>query len=185
MGDADIFYCERLYDAWDTWSAPRNLGEKLNSEFFDGYFSIYGDSIAYFASNRTGRYADIFRVKVVPGNEVLAYGQRYLTTKEMTDLLGANVNRRMIFEGTTTELRAADRELLFYIGNKIRNDRDVNIQITVLEENAGELTNERLKAVADELRMAGIDNIRILVTNNERFKKSNPTQAILEILFYK
>lgn len=185
IGDADIFYCDRLYESWDTWSAPRNLGEKLNTKFFDGYFSIYGDSIAYFASNRKGRYSDIFRVDVVPGNEVLAYGQRYLTNEETAKLLGADVNRRMIFEGNSTELRAADRELLFYIGNKIKNDRDISIQITVIEENSAEFTDERLKAVADELRLAGIDNIRILVTNNERFKKSNPAQAVLEILFFK
>lgn len=185
LGDADIFYCDRLYDSWDTWSAPRNLGEKLNSKGFDAYFSIYGDSIAYFVSNRNGTYADIHTVQVVPGNEVLAYGQRYLTSEETAGLLGANVNRRLIFEGNSTELRASDRELLFYIGNKLRNERDVNIQVTILEENDPELTNQRLKAVADELRNSGIDNIRILVTSNERFKKSNPSQAVLEILLFK
>ncbi len=185
VGDADIFYCDRLYDSWDTWSAPRNLGEKLNTPFFDGYFAIYGDSVAYFASNRTGRYADIFKVKVVPGNEVLAWGQRYLTSAELVETLGANVNRRMVFEGKSPDLRAADREVLFYIGNKIKNDRDINIQVTVIEENSPELTSQRVKAVVDELRSSGIDNIRIQVTTNDRFKKSNPTQTILEILFFK
>src|SRR5690606_29412745 len=45
FGDADIFYCDRLYNSWDTWSTPKNLGEKLNSKNFDAYFSMYGDSL--------------------------------------------------------------------------------------------------------------------------------------------
>jgi hypothetical protein len=29
LGDADIYYCERLYNSWETWSAPTNLGQSL------------------------------------------------------------------------------------------------------------------------------------------------------------
>ena len=60
LGNGDIFYSDRLYDSWEIWSAPKNLGEKVNSKFFDAYFSIYGDSLAYFSSNRF-KQMDIFK----------------------------------------------------------------------------------------------------------------------------
>jgi hypothetical protein len=185
FGDADIFYCDRLYNSWDTWSAPRNLGEKLNSKGFDGYFSLYGDSIAYFTSNRGGRYADIYSVKVIPGNEVLAFGQRYLNTDETSKTLGANVSRKISFAMNTTSLTAAQKELLFFIANKIAPHREINVQIMVLEENTPALTEQRLKAVADELRASGLETIRVVTTPNDRFRKKNETQAIYEILLFK
>ena len=155
------------------------------TKYFDAHFSLYGDSIAYFTSNRGGKYADIYRVKVVPGNEVLAFGQRYLTTEEITAALGANVSRRITFDGKTTELTAAQKELLFFIANKLSQKRDINVQITILEENNPTLTDARINAVADELRASGIDNIRMLLTNSNPMKKTNPKGSVLEILLYK
>ncbi len=60
MGDADIFVSERLYGSWEAWSVPQNLGKVINSPKFDAYFSTYGDSVCFFASNRMGTSSDIF-----------------------------------------------------------------------------------------------------------------------------
>jgi hypothetical protein len=60
QGDADIFYSERLSDSWENWSTPVNLGAGVNSNKFDAYFTVR-DSLAYFCSNRDGRFADLFR----------------------------------------------------------------------------------------------------------------------------
>lgn len=38
QGDADVFYSDRLYNSWDTWSVPRNLGSKINSKVFVACF---------------------------------------------------------------------------------------------------------------------------------------------------
>ena len=91
-GDADIFYSERLYNSWETWSLPVNLGNVVNSKKFDAYFSIYGDSVAYFASNREGAYADIYQVGVARGRTVLTPSQRYLTREEWNRELGGTVS---------------------------------------------------------------------------------------------
>lgn len=184
LGDADIFYCDRLYNSWDTWSAPRNLGEKLNSKNFDAYFSIYGDTVAYFASNRGGRYSDIYKAKVFPGNEVLAFGQRYLTTEEIGKTLGANVSRRIVFEGKNVELTPPQKELIFYIANKMVDYRDVNFHISVIEENITELTQKRIEAIATQLRESGIENVRLLLTNTGN-KIHNDKYSMMEILLYK
>jgi WD40-like Beta Propeller Repeat len=63
-GDADILVSERLHNNWTLWTRPRNLGSKINSEKFDAYFSIYGDSVCYFSSNRSSDFSDIYKSKV-------------------------------------------------------------------------------------------------------------------------
>lgn len=63
-GDMDIFMAERLYNSWTVWSKPQNLGEPINSKAFDGYYSEYGDSIAFFSSNRDGELSDVYRVNL-------------------------------------------------------------------------------------------------------------------------
>ncbi|HYF67540.1 MAG TPA: hypothetical protein VD884_05355 [Ohtaekwangia sp.] len=185
FGDADIFYCDRLYNTWDTWSAPRNLGEKLNTKKFDAYFSVYGDSLAYFSSNRDSNYADLYKIKLLPGNEVLAFGQRYLTSNEIARVLGAQVSRRIVFDDNTAALTAPQKELLFFIANKLIENDAINIQLSVVEENNAALSEARLNAVASQLKSNGVDNIRILLTNNERVKKISKSQGTIEILLYK
>src|SRR5690606_5752797 len=113
--DADIFYSDRLYDSWETWSAPVNLGKSVNSAKFDAYFSTYGDSVAYFASNRDGRYSDIYEVRIVPSRSVLAPGQRYLSDAEWRHELAGAVSSEVAFAAGRTTLTPAQQELLFYI----------------------------------------------------------------------
>jgi WD40-like Beta Propeller Repeat len=64
LGEADIFVCERLYDNWTVWSRPKNLGDKINSPKFDSYFSVYGDSLCFFTSNRASDFSDIYQSKI-------------------------------------------------------------------------------------------------------------------------
>lgn len=63
LGDADIFYSDRLYDSWETWTIPKNLGNKINSKKFDAYFSMR-DSLAFFSSNRDNQVSDLYNAVV-------------------------------------------------------------------------------------------------------------------------
>lgn len=65
FGDADIFVSERLYNSWDIWSVPKNLGPVINSVNFDAYFTITRDSMVYFSSNRSSELANIYSSSVV------------------------------------------------------------------------------------------------------------------------
>ncbi len=65
FGDADVFVSERLYGSWDVWSVPQNLGKPINSEKFDAYFSMYGDSICFFSSNRENSFASVFKSRII------------------------------------------------------------------------------------------------------------------------
>ena len=61
-GGADIFYAVKQGD-WTSWSAPQNLGSKINSSKFDAFFSHTGDQ-AYWSSNRDGERSDIYMVEI-------------------------------------------------------------------------------------------------------------------------
>ena len=65
-GRNDIFMTKRLDDTWKNWSEPKNLGNVINSERADGYFTIpasgnYGYMIS--GKNSIGA-ADIFKVSL-------------------------------------------------------------------------------------------------------------------------
>jgi hypothetical protein len=63
QGDADIFYSVKQ-GSWTSWSAPENLGEKINSPKFDAFFSHTG-SQAYWSSNRDGELSDIYMIDIL------------------------------------------------------------------------------------------------------------------------
>ncbi|MEL7002916.1 MAG: hypothetical protein AAFN93_09315 [Bacteroidota bacterium] len=65
LGQADIFVSKRLYDSWDVWTQPVNLGDNINSDKFDAYFSVAPDSSVYYTSNRQGGFADIYKSKII------------------------------------------------------------------------------------------------------------------------
>lgn len=62
LGGSDILYSDRQDDTWTSWSKPVNLGNVVNTEGFDAYFSM-NDSVAWFASNN-GKSTDIYRAKI-------------------------------------------------------------------------------------------------------------------------
>jgi len=68
FGQCDVFYSTRLDDTWTNWSEAKNLGENINTEGFEAYFTIpaKGDW-AYFVSdvNSNADSRDIFRA-IIP-----------------------------------------------------------------------------------------------------------------------
>jgi outer membrane protein OmpA-like peptidoglycan-associated protein len=95
-GGSDIYYTKRLDNTWKKWSTPVNLGSKINSEDWDGYYSVSaaGD-YAYLVSTRNsiGNSKDIYRVglqkEYKPEPVLLVSGTVYnAKTKEV---LGAKI----------------------------------------------------------------------------------------------
>jgi hypothetical protein len=64
LGDADIFYAVKQGNSYTNWSAPKNLGDKVNSPKFDAYFSYSGNSM-YWSSNRDGERSDIYMASIL------------------------------------------------------------------------------------------------------------------------
>jgi hypothetical protein len=181
-GDADIFYSDRLFSSWETWSLPVNLGKEVNSKKFDAFFSIYGDSVAYFTSNRDSRYADIFEARVTHGKTVLTAGQHYMTVEEWRRQLGNSVSNEIEFSPRSTTLTALQRELLFYIANKLQLQKGILFHLVAKEEETPELTRARLQAVVDHLVQSGIDERRIITEQVEPVVESNKGRIEIRLI---
>ncbi|MGC1244540.1 MAG: hypothetical protein WA874_23330 [Chryseosolibacter sp.] len=181
-GDADIFYSERLYNSWETWSLPVNLGKEVNSKKFDAYFSLYGDSVAYFASNRDGKFADIYAVKAMHGRSILSGNQRYVSRAEWNRKLGGAVSNEIVFASRNTALNASQQELLFYIANKLQLEKDILFHVIVKEEESPRFTTSRLNAVVKELVQSGIGEERIIVEQVEAIGKTNQGKIELRLI---
>lgn len=83
-GNADIFVARRLDDTWTKWSTPQNLGPTINTDAWDGYFSIaangeYGYKVSAKNSMGSNGKGDVFAIKLPesakPSATVLVYGK--------------------------------------------------------------------------------------------------------------
>ncbi|HEY0656341.1 MAG TPA: hypothetical protein VGD65_24580 [Chryseosolibacter sp.] len=183
MGDADIFYSDRVYESWETWSVPVNLGPNVNSKNFDSYFSIYGDSLAFFSSNREGKYADLYQVSVGELKTILERGQHYLTQDEWNTVIGKNVWANFAFPHNSTILSAAQKELLFYIVNKVMLEREYQFHLVVKEEEGSTFSQERLGAIQSHLKQLGLDAGRIRV--DQIFDIEKTQRGVIELKLFK
>jgi outer membrane protein OmpA-like peptidoglycan-associated protein len=73
-GDGDVYMTKRLDDTWLNWSVPQNLGKEVNSDKFDGYFSMADNGTYLMSSNRHSEFADVFtgnweRIEVIIEDE--------------------------------------------------------------------------------------------------------------------
>ena len=100
-GSADIYMCKRLDNSWIRWSEPVNLGPLVNSDEWEGYFSISPDGkYSYFVSG-DGAIGenDIFRMKLNPS--FLPKPIVVLTGKVIDASNSENIPADIIFESMT------------------------------------------------------------------------------------
>jgi hypothetical protein len=178
-GDMDIFMAERLYNSWTVWSKPKNLGDKINSEKFDGYYSQYGDSIAFFSSNRAGELADLYAVslgkveapkaRVMQVTDANTISQRnYLEQKAIKSLFGFNILPSIEIKANASiaENNVA-RELIYFLANKFQENPEVKlgIKVNVLQSMGTEKmvleASEIASFIAAEMQKNGISASRI------------------------
>ncbi|MGX7690128.1 OmpA family protein [Flectobacillus roseus] len=65
-GSNDIYVCKRKDETWGNWTEPQNIGEPINTDEYDAYYTIpaSGD-YAYFISGKSSLgKKDIFRLKL-------------------------------------------------------------------------------------------------------------------------
>jgi outer membrane protein OmpA-like peptidoglycan-associated protein len=98
LGDADIFMTERLYESWDVWAKPQNLGNKVNSALFDAYFTIQ-DSVGYFSSTINKASAKIYSIGIKSKVDSLEQKVKKIVTEAQTILTDLN---KSAVENTTS-----------------------------------------------------------------------------------
>lgn len=105
FGSSDIFFSRRLDSTWRKWSPPQNLGKPINTEGWDGFFTLpaSGDYAFLVSSQGTLGAVDIFRVKLTeamrPRAAVLISG-RVLDAKTRQPIVGEIVYEK---EGAASE----------------------------------------------------------------------------------
>jgi hypothetical protein len=186
MGNGDIFYSDRLYDSWEIWSAPKNLGEQVNSKGFDAYFAIYGDSVAYFSSNRA-KQMDIYKVPVREKKSLLDEDRRnYLSDEEIQRMTGSTLQPLLYFDVGVSDLNDFQKQNLIKIKNSLLAQKDVKFNIIALKPGDTNLATyqTRLLNILDYLKEAGIEGNRIIFTVEQSGGVSQ-NKEMVRIRFYR
>ena len=65
-GGNDIWVCKRKDETWIHWTEPTNIGEPINTDQYDAYYTISaaGDYAYFISSNNSVGKKDIFRLKI-------------------------------------------------------------------------------------------------------------------------
>jgi hypothetical protein len=180
FGDADIYVSERLYNSWETWSIPRNLGKTINSTAFDAYFTVYGDTISYFASNRSSKLSNIYKANIASSTFSLTTGQRYLEDAEIQELIGKGVSTDIIFEPGVSKLSSPQEELLFFISKRALKNEKVSV-LFISDKN--ELGTRRLSSLVNNFIANGFDASRLYASELKRTSKEKDFENVVRIQF--
>jgi len=160
FGDADIFYCDRLFDSWETWAVPKNLGEPVNSASFDAFFTLR-DKTAFLSSNRASKKSGIYQALVLKEINDLAFDRKYLTPKEVSELLGNSAEQTITFMPKSTKISSSQEQLLYFIANKLLTKTEIKFELIAWGTSKQKLHKERFDAIKAELGLVGIDGFRV------------------------
>ncbi len=190
-GDADIFYSERLDDTWTNWSEAKNLGENVNTEGFEAYYTIpaRGDW-AYFVSDveSNADSRDIFRalipLELNPTPGVIVSG---ITKNELTmEAITADVNISEIDGKLEPKSFTTDNDQHIYRRSILEFPRTFRL---LVEQNNFMTTSQYLKVeysdkreVKADLYLVPIEIGNTLISHDVRFDGSVLTDMGLEEL---
>ncbi|HEX6226228.1 MAG TPA: hypothetical protein VFZ52_17535 [Chryseolinea sp.] len=186
-GNSDIFYSERLYESWEVWSAPKNLGLKVNSPAFESFFSIYYDTVAYFSSNRNQQFSDIYSVAVFPLKEATEEDYyQYLSMDEVKKVSGVAFDPVLYFEPGTSDINDEHRKNLQRINDGLYSKKDIKMRIIASKSGNGSLETyqKRLLNILDYLKNAGIEGNRIIFSV-EQSENLVAGKELVRIRFYR
>lgn len=164
-GSSDLFVAERLYNSWQVWSQPVNLGEKINSSGYDAYLSIMDDSIAYFFSETNGQ-GKLWRAGVATPSQHMRFRQaidtrRYLEKEEVEAWLGFAIDTTLSFNPNELSLAQNGRELLWFIANQMISTPEIHINFTFLPHSGNDQLTAKSIIVRNYLTLLGINENRI------------------------
>jgi hypothetical protein len=186
-GNSDIFYSDRLYESWDIWSAPKNLGVKINSPAFESFFSIYYDSVAFFSSSKNKDFADLYRVAVFkPKEDDEQDYYQYLSNEEVRKLSGVTFDPVLYFDPGSTNITNEQKENLQRINNGLSSKKEIKMRIIASKSGNGSLDTyqKRLLNILDYLKNAGIEGNRIIFSV-EQSESPVAGKELVTIRFYK
>ncbi|MDX1371667.1 MAG: hypothetical protein R3321_04315 [Nitrososphaeraceae archaeon] len=186
-GSMDIFMSERLYDNWEVWSRPKNLGAEINSDAFDAYYTTYGDTISFFCSNREGGLSDIYRVSMREKDidqlassmiRIKSDDYKIYDDNAVEELFGVSLNQNLKFKDNSEELEDSSKEFLYFIIDNMKYNPEIGIMI-LADKNNNKLTSMRFIKASMFFLKNGITSKRVTLIEEEL-----ENQPENEFLFY-
>lgn len=197
LGGSDIFYSNRLDDSWTNWSAPVNLGNVINTEGFDAYFSM-NDSVAWFSSSSKGT-TEIYRAKIkqpedpnkVSVNSIVEEAASLiadLTDDTYDSLSSINQSVFVAFERNTAVLSADAVKNLNDAVVLVKNKRHGKLKlIAYVNQNGsenGQLWDKRLEEIRNYLRTkSGMDLLIDTEVVRADLKQSASRTSVVEVRY--
>lgn len=195
LGGSDIFYSDRLDDTWTSWSTPVNLGNVINTEGFDAYFTMRGDDVWFVSSS--GISADIYRAKVqkpvdptiIARNSLVAEASSMLddlTDDTYDSLNNYNQSVYVTFEPGTAVLSKSALSQLDDAVNLITTRKRGHLSLVAYANSSGgesgQLWDKRLEEVRSYLRKKSgldlmIDHEIVRVGMNESARKGSVVEV--------
>lgn len=186
FGDADIFYCDRLFDSWETWSVPRNLGKEINTIEFEGYFLMM-DTYSLFVRAGESKRAEILYSHIAPKEvsvrtEVV---EQYLSRDQIVSLVG--LDPVLTFNSSEEKLTESNKQILNKVCSAIVGRQEYKCFLVAVKLEAGsdlEKYQKRLLLVLDYMRTRGVEGSRISlgVETFDISKGQVPESVIFKIL---
>ena len=185
IGDADLFYIEKINNDWFSWTDPVNLGKNINSTGFDAYLSITQNNTLYFSSSRNGSDLNIYSSKITVIEPVIEepISQEPVieepiseepkvtitTPKEEveTELKKGEVFKEFYFNVNSSYLDDEAKEILNTISELLKEDPKLKIELTSHADNRNDekynlwLTNKRYERAKSFLVTNGVSEKRI------------------------
>lgn len=165
FGDADIFYCDRLFDSWETWSVPKNLGKVINTNGFEGYFFLT-DTCSFFTrarENKAGEilYSTITTKEISARTEVV---EQYLSRDQIMSLVG--LDPVLVFSNTEEKLSEPNKQVLDKLCSAIVGRQQYKCFLVAVKSSSDsdlEKYQNRLLLVLDYMRLRGVEGSRIFL----------------------
>ena len=189
-GDADIFYCDRLFDSWETWSVPKNLGTAINSENFDAYFRQNADSNITFVSNRQGKGADIFTASISSSkiSKRDSTEVTYLGEQEIKKIFGKNFISAIEFEKNSSTVRPDQQKRIADLGRVLNMERNLKIHLVARREANSttlEVNKLRLFNILENFKKTGIEGSRVTFGSEILKEYIQGSEEIVLLKFYR
>jgi OmpA-OmpF porin, OOP family len=178
-GDLDIYMSARQGDSWTNWSTAQVLPASVNTENFDGYFSVNKNGDAYFARNKKGGLSDVFYTKMsvvaeeptpepepvlVREPEPVVVEEPPVVVEKPAPVIPAEVFVvHFAFEGVSPN----EKEVLNTVAKALNDNKAINVKLVGHTDNIGTLainmsySKRRAEAVKSKLVGMGVSSSRI------------------------
>jgi len=150
QGDGDIFKTTRLDDSWTSWSAPENVGSKINTSGFDGSFSVDDAGNAYYISgDGASGPGDIFTINLIaPPPPVEVEVPKVVEAPKPVAApkpISVDIFGQALFEFNSIVINPDSKESLKNVVKKLKKNKTYRIQVEGhTDEKGSEEYNQKL-----------------------------------------